>query len=262
MSDPAVVVERMEHVKVITINRPEARNAVNAEAGGIIAAALEEAESDDGIWAVVLTGAGEQAFCAGADLKAIARGESLYAAGLEHWGFAGWCRHFISKPTITAVNGIALGGGTEIVLASDLAVASETATFGLPEVKRGLIAAAGGTFRLGTQVPRKAALELLFTGESISAQRALELNLINSVVPAGEALAQALDLASRICANSSTAVQASKRLAHGATHGTWSGEEVLWQMSRTENDQVRSSPDGQEGPRAFAEKRPPIWQGS
>lgn len=262
MSDPVVIVERRDHVQVITINRPESRNAVDAEAAGVIGQALEQAEADTRIWAVVLTGSGEQAFCAGADLKAIARGESLYPEGFEHWGFAGWCAHYISKPTITAVNGAAFGGGTEIVLASDLAVATETAMFGLPEVKRGLIAAAGGTFRLGAQVPKKAALELLFTGEAISAQRALELNLINAVVPAGEAFNAALNLASRICENSPTAVQATKRLAHGAAHRTWSGEDELWAMSLAENLLVRSSPDGQEGPRAFAEKRRPIWQES
>ena len=149
---PAVLVERRGNVLVITINRPEARNAINAAVSIGIGDALEEAQHDPDVRAVVLTGSGDRSFCAGADLKAIARRENLYHPDHGEWGFAGYVHHFIDKPTIAAVNGTALGGGTELALASDLVVADELAKFGLPEVKRGLIAAAGGVFRIVDQL--------------------------------------------------------------------------------------------------------------
>jgi len=147
---PAVLTERHGHVLLVTLNRPAVRNAVNLAVTLGLGDALEEAEHDRGIWAVVLTGAGDKAFCAGADLKAVARGESVVPEEPVRaaWGFAGYVTHHISKPTIAAVNGFALGGGTEISLASDLVVAADTASFGLPEVKRGIYAGAGGLIRL------------------------------------------------------------------------------------------------------------------
>ena len=150
MTDPVVLVERREHVMIVRLNRPEAGNAVNADLWSGIGAALTEAERDDAIRVVIVTGAGERIFCAGADLKALARGEKIHPDSPEElaWGFAGIVAHSISKPLIAAVNGSALGGGTEIALACDLVVAVTSATFGLPEVKRGLMAAAGGAFRL------------------------------------------------------------------------------------------------------------------
>ena len=146
--DIAALVERRDRTMLITINRPQARNAVNRSVSAAVGDALEQAHNDPTIWAVVLTGAGDKSFCAGADLKAIARCEDRTHPQHPEWGFAGYVRHFIDKPTIAAVNGTALGGGTELVLASDLAVADMRATFGLPEVKRGLLAAAGGVFRI------------------------------------------------------------------------------------------------------------------
>ncbi len=145
MSDvqaPAALYERRGNVALITINRPEARNAVNGAVSTAVGDALQQAQDDTGVWAVVITGAGDKSFCAGADLKAISRGENLFHPQHPEWGFAGYVRHFIDKPTIAAVNGTALGGGTELALASDLVVAQESAKFGLPEVKRGLFAAA------------------------------------------------------------------------------------------------------------------------
>ena len=170
---PAVLAERRGNVMVITINRPEARNAVNGAVSIGVGDALEEAQHDPDVRAVVITGAGDKSFCAGADLKAISRRENLYHPDHAEWGFAGYVHHFIDKPTIAAVNGTALGGGTELALASDLVVAAERAQFGLPEVKRGLIAAAGGVFRIVEQLPRKVAMELLLTGEPITASDAL-----------------------------------------------------------------------------------------
>lgn len=259
---PTVLVERHGHVLLITLNRPQARNALNAEMCVRIGDALEAADRDPEIRAVVLTGAGDKAFCAGADLKAISRGEAVIPEGREHWGLAGYVSHPISKPTIAAVNGPALGGGTELVLASDLAIAADTASFGLPEVTRGLIAGAGGAFRLPTRLPQVVALELLLTGDAISAERALELHLVNRVVPAGQVLEQALDLAHRIADNAPLAVQATKRIALGqSSAGERPGEDRGWAATTAELTAVAYSEDAQEGPRAFAEKRKPVWKG-
>jgi len=259
---PCVLVTREDHIMLITINRPEARNSVNIDVHMGIGTALEEAEQDPHIRAVIITGAGDQAFCAGADLKALARGEKLLPADpvSNAWGFAGYVRHPISKPTIAAVNGFALGGGTEIVLASDLAVAADAANFGLPEVKRGIYAGAGGAFRLIEQMPKKLAMEFMLTGEPFTARRALELGFINAVVAPGEVVGAAFTLAKRICANAPLSVQASKRIALGIIDRRVSAEDSKWQLSAIEGDQLMRSEDAKEGPRAFAEKRIPQWQ--
>ncbi|MCW2783618.1 MAG: enoyl-CoA hydratase [Marmoricola sp.] len=257
----AVLTERVGHVLLITLNRPEARNAVNADLTLGLGTALEEAENDVDIRVVVLTGAGDQTFCAGADLKAISRGESLNPAGTEAWGFAGMVQHPVSVPVIAAVNGNALGGGTELVLASDLAVAADHASFGLPEVKRGLIAAAGGVIRLPSQLPTKIAMRMILTGEPIDAATALAWGLVNEVVPAAEVLATALALAEVIAANAPLSVQASKRVALGIRAGTVPGEDDAWALSNESMMAVFTSEDAMEGPIAFAEKRAPQWKG-
>jgi crotonobetainyl-CoA hydratase len=259
---PAVLVDLMQHVMVVTINRPEARNAVNLAVHECVGEALEEAEKNPEIRAVILTGAGNQAFCSGADLKAIARGDRLAPNDpvQQAWGFAGYVTHHISKPTIAAVNGVALGGGTELTLASDLAVAAETALFGLPEVKRGILAGAGGAFRLGAQLPPKVAMEILLSGDPISAHRALELGLVNAVVPTAQVLDAALSLAARLTVNAPLAVQASKRIARGVVEGRVPTEDDAWALSRQEGAALMCSEDAREGPRAFAEKRQPIWK--
>ncbi|MFE3851710.1 enoyl-CoA hydratase-related protein [Streptomyces griseorubiginosus] len=258
----ALTVGRRGHTMVVTINRPEARNAVDLAVTEALGDALAAAESDPDVRVVVLTGAGEKSFCAGADLKAIARGENLLPTTGERarWGFAGYASHPISKPTIAAVNGTALGGGLELVLASDLAVAAEHATFGLPEVKRGIIAGAGGVFRLPTQVPRKTAYEMIFTGASVSAREALALGLVNRVVPGERVLQCALELADVIGENAPLAVQASKRVAQQIVDGVAAAETSFWELSARERAVVRESEDAKEGPRAFAEKRKPVWQ--
>ncbi|MEP7351375.1 MAG: crotonase/enoyl-CoA hydratase family protein [Sphingorhabdus sp.] len=259
---PAVLVERQGHVQIITINRPDARNSVNAAVHLGIGEALESAEHDPEIRAVILTGAGDQAFCAGADLKALSRGERLFPEDKAKaaWGFAGFVRHPISKPIIAAVNGFALGGGTELVLASDLAIAAESAQFGLPEVKRGIIAGAGGAFRIAEQLPKKIAMEILLTGDPISAARALELGLVNQMVPAGGLMDAALALAARISINAPLSVQGSKRIALGIAEGKIETDDGNWAATNREFGVVMRSEDAKEGPRAFAEKRAPVWK--
>ena len=257
---PAVLVERRGNVMVITINRPEARNAVNGAVSVGVGDALDEAQHDPEVRAVVITGAGDKSFCAGADLKAISRRENLYHPDHGEWGFAGYVHHFIDKPTIAAVNGTAFGGGTELALASDLVVADERAQFGLPEVKRGLIAAAGGVFRIVQQLPRKVAMELLLTGEPITAADAFEWGLINQVVKAGTVLEAALALAARVTVNAPLSVQASKRIAYGVDDGVVTDEEAGWARTMNEMRDLLRSEDAKEGPLAFAEKREPVWK--
>ncbi|MGO8771763.1 MAG: crotonase/enoyl-CoA hydratase family protein [Mycobacterium sp.] len=257
---PAVLAERRGNVAVITINRPEARNAVNSAVSIGVGDALDEAGHDPDVRAVVITGAGDKSFCAGADLKAIARRENLYHPDHGEWGFAGYVHHFIDKPTIAAVNGAAFGGGTEIAMASDLVVATESAKFGLPEVKRGLIAAAGGVFRIMNHLPRKVAMELLMTGEPIAASDACRWGLINQVVGEGSVLDAALALAARITVNAPLSVQASKRIAYGVDDGVIADEELGWERTIREMRTLLKSEDAREGPLAFAEKREPIWK--
>jgi len=256
----AALTARRGNVLVITLNRPEARNAVNGAVSTAVGDALEEAQHDDEVRAVVITGAGDKSFCAGADLKAISRRENLYHPDHGEWGFAGYVHHFIDKPTIAAVNGTALGGGTELALASDLVVACESATFGLPEVKVGLFAAAGGVFRIVHQLPRKVALEMVLTGEPISSAEAAKWGLINQVVPDGTVLEAALALAERVTVNAPLSVQASKRIAYGVDDGVIVGDEPGWERTVNEMRVLIRSEDAKEGPLAFAEKREPVWK--
>jgi crotonobetainyl-CoA hydratase len=257
---PAALIERRGDVLIITINRPEARNAINAAVSIAVGDALDAAQRNPDIWAVVVTGAGDKSFCAGADLKALSRGENIGHPDRPKWGFAGYVRHFIDKPTIAAVNGTALGGGTELALASDLVVAGESARFGLPEVKRGLIAAAGGAFRIVDQLPRKVALQMMFTGEPITSAEALKWGLINDVVPDGTELDAALALAQRITVNAPLAVQASKRVAVGADEGVITADEPGWSRTMREVVPLMATEDAKEGPLAFAQKRLPVWK--
>ncbi|MGW2664078.1 crotonase/enoyl-CoA hydratase family protein [Nocardia tengchongensis] len=257
---PAALLERRDAIAVITLNRPEALNAVNGALSTAVGAALEEFATDPNLRVAVITGAG-RAFCAGADLKALAAGERIHADGHEEWGFAGLVTHFIDKPIIAAVNGFALGGGTEIMLACDLAVVSEDAKLGLPEVKRGLAAAAGGLLRLPRQIPLKLALELMLTGEAVDAATAAQWGLVNRVVPADRVLDAALELADRIAANAPLSVRASKRVAYRVADFGSDWSEELWAMNAEELGPLFRSDDAKEGPRAFAEKRAPRWQG-
>lgn len=262
LGNEAVTVETRGNVMLITINRPEARNAVNRFVHEGVGDALQAADEDPEIRVVIVTGAGDKSFCAGADLVALSRGESLAPDDKTKaaWGFAGIVSHAISKPVIAAVNGMALGGGLEITLACDLAVAVDEAKFGLPEPKRGLFAAAGGVFRLPEQLPKKIAMEMILTGDPIDANRALELGLINAVAPREQLLDTAFALAERIAVNAPLSVQASKRMAQGISGGKVAREEAAWAQNRDETKIVFTSEDSREGPKAFAEKRAPVWK--
>lgn len=260
-SEAAVLTERRGHILVVTLNRPEAHNAVNAAVHSGIGEALEAAAADDDIRVVVITGAGERSFCAGADLVAIARGEALEPEDDRQraWGFAGIAAHPIAKPIIAAVNGSAFGGGLEIILACDLVVAADHARFGLPEVKVGLFAAAAGAFRIVDQLPAKIAMEHLLTGDPFDAETAHRLGFANRVVPAADVLATAMALAEKISSNAPLSVQASKRVALGILDGRIAADEPRWQHNATELARLLQSEDAKEGPSAFAEKRAPNW---
>jgi len=249
--------ERRGHVEILTINRPEARNAINGAVSQGLGHALDELAEDDGAWVVVLTGAGDKAFSAGMDLKAFAAGEGG-AVESAPGGFGGIVRRRFPKPLIAAVNGFALAGGMEIVLACDLVVAAEHAQFGIPEAKRGLIAAAGGLIRLPHRVPLAVAMELALTGDPIDARRAYALGLVNAVVPADRLMEEALALAERIARNAPLSVRESKAVILQAAQV---GEEEGWRLSDAARQVVFVSEDAMEGPVAFAEKREPNWKG-
>jgi len=251
-----VDIEVHGNVLVMKINRPEARNAVNGDVAQGIEAGIDRLESDDSLWVGVLTGTREF-FCAGADLKLINAGkpgEMMTPKG----GFGGIVTRERIKPIIAAVEGPALAGGLEIVLSCDLLVASRESRFGIPEVKRSLVAAAGGVFRLPRVLPHNVAVELGLTGDPISAQRAYELGMVNQLADAGSALEVALELAARVSANAPVAVQKTRQLMieladADDTVGLQRSNEVMFELMNTE--------DFSEGLTAYIEKRPPAWKG-
>jgi enoyl-CoA hydratase len=244
------------HVAVITINRPEARNAVNGEVARGIEEAIDKLEEDDSLWLGILTGV-PPVFSAGADLKEINAGR---AGDLQtkRGGFAGITRRERTKPIIAAVDGPALAGGTEITLACDLIVASTSAQFGIPEVKRCLVAAGGGLFRLPRKLPFNIAMELTLTGDPINAERAHHFGLVNVLCEPGEALGKARELAARIEANAPVAVRESRRVVYEAMN---QDEEAGWSLSAKAMAVAMSSEDMKEGLTAFIEKRAPNWAG-
>jgi len=252
--------EKRGNIGVITINRPEARNAVNTAVATGIEAAIDELEADDEVWAGVLTGAKTAKgyiFCAGADLKQM----SVDPGGMmtERGGFGGFVRRERTKPVIAAVDGPALAGGTELVLACDMVVASRTAVFGIPEVKRNLVAAAGGLFRLPRKLPRNVAMELALTGRlDFPAERAYHFGWVNVLCEEGEALDAAIRLAAQICENAPLAVRESRRIILEATDQP---DDVGWRMSGEGIAKMFGTEDFSEGLTAFVEKRPPRWQG-
>jgi enoyl-CoA hydratase len=245
-------VDHVGAVPVVTINRPEARNAINAEVSSGIGSVLSQLADDERVRVVVLTGAGDRAFCAGMDLKAPPRPAVGQAPGIEIL-----LRDRYPKPIVAAVNGAAIGGGFDLMLACDLVVAAAHASFALPEVKRG-VASVGGSTRLAQRVPLAIALELSLTGETIYAGRAAALGLVNRVVPAGEELPVAIELAALIAANAPLAVSFTRRRVHEAAGSL---DAAAWSQAQEHAKEISASKDARIGAAAFAERRPPSWTG-
>jgi enoyl-CoA hydratase/carnithine racemase len=255
MSD-AVLLDVGDGIATITLNRPEVRNAIDLPTALAIAAVLDEVDERADVSVAVLTGAGTT-FCAGMDLKAFAATKERPIH--ESRGAFGIVRRPCEKPLIAAIEGNALGGGLEIALACDLVVATESSRLGLPEVKRGLVAAAGGVLRLPRRIPQAVALELIMTGEPLTAQEARGWGLVNRVAPDGGALAVARELAAAVNANAPLAVRAAKRIV--VESADWTLEEGFDRQAMY-TDPVRASADAAEGARAFVEKRTPVWSGA
>jgi len=249
-----VLRERRGHIELLTINRPEARNAINRATALALSDALDECESDDDVWVVVLTGAGDKAFSAGMDLKAFAMGEFP----ITEKGFGGITKREFSKPLIAAANGSALAGGFEMMISCDMVVAAEHAKFGIPEASRGLVAGAGGLIRLPKLIPLAVAYEMALTAEPIDAQRAYELGLVNLVVHGDEVVNAAVELAERIAKNAPLAVRTSKAVIRRARE---LNEDEAWTVNDEAFAMIGRSADAMEGAVAFAEKREPNWQG-
>jgi enoyl-CoA hydratase len=251
---PAVVTERRENVLLITLNRPEVRNAVNAALAEGLAGALEELDGDDGLSVGVLTGAGGF-FCAGMDLGAFVRGESPWFGDR---GFAGIAQRAARKPLIAAIEGFAVAGGMEIALACDLIVAAEGAKMGIPEAKRSLVAAGGALLRLPRRMPYHVVMELALTGDLVPAERFHELGVVNRLAAPGTAVEVALELAGRLSKSGPLALVASKRILQ--EQFDWSSEE-MWEKQGAISGPVFASEDAKEGANAFKEKRDPVWKG-
>ena len=252
-----IVEKRPDHIAIVSLNRPEARNAVNVALTNELELVTQDLDADEDVWVVVLTGAGGKAFSSGADLKEVSEGRLAEIIFGRH-GFAGFVHAPRSKPWIAAVEGYALAGGCELALACDLIVATEDGYFGLPEVMRGLIASAGGIHRLPRSIPRAIAIECILTASNLSAERAYELGMVNRLVPKGEALAAATELALAITANAPIAVRESLAIARQAYD---LDDETLRRLSDEAQERVMKTEDFGEGPQSFVEKRAPRWKG-
>jgi len=248
----AVRVETDGELLVVTINRPDARNAINTETAVAIGAAMDRLDDDGTLVAGVITGAGGT-FCAGMDLKAFVNGEDVMN---PERGFAGVCSRPPRKPLIAAVEGWALAGGTEIALSADMIVAAEDAQFGIPEVKRGLVAGAGGLLRMPSKIPLNLAYELALTGDPLTAKAAHAIGMVNALTPKGGALDGALALAARITPNGPLALAATKRILDFAAEHTL---DEGWELQTEVLPGIFASNDAREGATAFAERRPPKW---
>jgi len=249
-----VLTERRGNVLVITLNRPEVRNAVNAALAEGVAHALDELDEDDSLSVGVLTGAGGF-FCAGMDLGAFVKGESPWYGDR---GFAGIAQRAARKPLIAAIEGFAVAGGMEIALACDLIVAARGAKMGIPEAKRSLVAAGGALLRLPRRMPYHVVMELALTGDPLPAERFHELGLVNQISEPGSAVADALALAARLAANGPLALAAAKRILQ--EQFDWSSQE-MWAKQAEIAGPVMASEDAKEGASAFKEKREPVWKG-
>lgn len=256
MTEPAVLIERRERVLIITLNRPEARNAVNGALARGLEAAIDLLEDDDNLWAAILTGVGS-VFCAGADLKAVVAG-NLDELRTERGGFAGFVQRPRTKPIIAALTGDAIAGGMEIAIAAELIVAGSDVRLGLPEAGRSLLAIGGGLAELPRLIGEKAALELALTATPWPAPRLAALGLISRIVEPPAVLTEALTLANSICVNAPMAVRASRRVIVG---GRDLDSKARWALAQQELARLAETADYQEGPRSFVEKRAPHWSG-
>lgn len=252
-----VLFEVSDHIATITLNRPDKRNAVNAAVATAMDWCVKEVENNVDIRVAILTSSLEGTFCAGADLSEIAKGNGG-ALGTKDGGFAGFVDHPRTKPWIAAVRGNALAGGCELPLTCDMIVAADDSRFGLPEVKRGIMAAAGGVHRIVRALPRNVGLELVATGDPLPAERAYQLGLVNRMVPSDKVLEEARKLAQEISVNAPLAVKESLVISRLGQEMT---DKELRQMSREKSAIVFQSEDAKEGPRAFLEKRAPVWKG-
>lgn len=253
MADPAVLTERRGGTLLITLNRPDQRNAVNAAVAEGVAAAMDELDGDDALATGVLTGAG-RGFCAGMDLKAFVQGESAWH---EQRGFAGIVQKPADKPLIAAIEGFAVAGGLEVALGCDLIVAARGAKLGIPEVKRGLVAAGGALLRLPRRIPYHVAMEMALTGDPISAERGAEAGVVNRLADPGHAVSVALALGDEIAVNAPLALAASKRIIRESAD--WSQDD-MWERQGAIAGPVMTSEDAREGSTAFAERRDPVWK--
>lgn len=260
MSYETVLYEPIGRVVKITMNRPEKMNAINGMLAKELAAAFEAFEKDPELWVAVLTGAGERSFSAGGDLKAMASGE-MDMSGSGGGGMLGLFQNFITKPVIAAVNGFALGGGTELAMSCDLIVASEKANLGLPEVKRGIIAGGGGVLRLQRHMPLKVAMYYIMTGEPMTAEEACRWGLVNKVVPHDQVVSAAIAMAEKICESAPLSVRISKEIAYRSLDVSLTFPPTAWEINSQFMGKLMQSEDAKEGPRAFAEKRMPVWKG-
>ncbi len=258
-TEAAVQIEIIDSIAILRLNRPEKLNAMNGAQAAALGNALESANTNPAINVIIITGNG-RAFCAGADLKAVSEKEALFSTENPEWGFGGIVRHWISKPVIAAVNGIAYGGGFEVALSCDLIIADPEAKFALPEVTRGLVAVAGGIIRAPHRIPFSIAAELAFTGAPISAQRAESLGLVNHISEPGESLAKAIEIAKVIAANAPLAVEASKALLHKGHPESDLWKSAGWQANEDVRTNLFSTNDAKEGALAFVEKRKPQWK--
>lgn len=256
MSEPVVKFAKEGHVGIFTLNRPKAMNAINHEVASEFEAHMDAFEADDDLWVGIVESSSDKVFSAGADLKSISAGKAVFTA---KGGFAGFVQYPRTKPIIACVDGPALAGGCEIVLTCDLVVASTRAKFGVPEVKRSLIAAAGGLFRLPRKLPHAVAMELVLTGDPMTCERAHALGLVNVTCAPGEARQEALTLAQRITVNAPLAVREAKACVDEMV--TRNMDEQDFRRSNEGLGMLMQTPDFQEGPMAFIEKRAPRWTG-
>ena len=269
MADPALLYEKRGHIVHLTMNRPEVHNAINPEMMVRLAQAWQDFDEDDDLRVAVITGAGEKSFCAGADLRRLIPLMTGARQPEDEWdhrlrddmsqGGRALLRNFpLYKPVISAVNGFCLAAGTELIQGTDIRIAAEHATFGLTEVKRGIVPAGGGLVTLPRQVPYASAMEIILVGDSISAREAHHIGMVNRVVPQSELLATADEFAQKIAANGPFAVRKAKE---AVVRGAGVTAEDATRIEGKIVGEVMASEDAREGPRAFAEKRPPVWKG-